>query len=125
MKIMDQAQVPNGLIYSIVDIVKDPQYIARGMLEEVNIPTEITLSQNYPNPFNPSTNISKSNLCDILILDLDLEMYVSSVVIPSGSDENTSSKFADMFLYPVFSTEDILNMEDTSSNSVFPILLNR
>mmetsp|Transcript_4453 Transcript_4453/g.7836 ORF Transcript_4453/g.7836 Transcript_4453/m.7836 type:complete len:460 (+) Transcript_4453:126-1505(+) len=33
-----EAQVPNGLIYSIEDIVKDPQYNARGMIEEVDIP---------------------------------------------------------------------------------------
>lgn len=36
---LNKAVVPNGLIYSIVDIVKDPQYIARGMVEEVEVPS--------------------------------------------------------------------------------------
>ena len=36
---LNEAVVPNGLLYSIVDIVKDPQYIARGMVEEVNVPS--------------------------------------------------------------------------------------
>jgi len=33
-----QARVPNGLIYSIEDIVNDEQYNDRGMIEEVEIP---------------------------------------------------------------------------------------
>lgn len=32
---LNEAQVPNGKIYSIADIVKDPQYQARGMIQEV------------------------------------------------------------------------------------------
>jgi len=39
MKKVDEAAVPNGLIYSIEDIVSDPQYNARGMIEEVNVPS--------------------------------------------------------------------------------------
>jgi len=35
---VDECQVPNGLIYSIKDIAEDPQYKARGQLEEVDIP---------------------------------------------------------------------------------------
>ncbi len=34
MKVLDEASVPAGPIYSIEDIVKDPQYQARGMFEE-------------------------------------------------------------------------------------------
>lgn len=36
---LSTASVPVGLIYSIEDIVKDPQYQAREMIEEVHIPT--------------------------------------------------------------------------------------
>ncbi|MEI6303788.1 MAG: CaiB/BaiF CoA-transferase family protein [Betaproteobacteria bacterium] len=32
LKVLDAAQVPNGKTYSIADIVKDPQYIARRMI---------------------------------------------------------------------------------------------
>lgn len=38
-RIMDEARVPAGPIYSIADIARDPQYIARGMLEQVLTPT--------------------------------------------------------------------------------------
>jgi len=38
MQKVDKAAVPNGLIYSIEDIVKDPQYLAREMIEEVEVP---------------------------------------------------------------------------------------
>jgi crotonobetainyl-CoA:carnitine CoA-transferase CaiB-like acyl-CoA transferase len=38
MAAVDRAQVPNGLIYSIEDIVRDPQYRARGMIETVDVP---------------------------------------------------------------------------------------
>jgi len=34
-----KAEVPNGLIYSIEDVVNDPHYQARGVLEPVAIPT--------------------------------------------------------------------------------------
>lgn len=39
MAVVNKAQVPNSLIYSIEDIVADPQYKARGMIEEVHIPS--------------------------------------------------------------------------------------
>ncbi len=32
--LLDQAQVPNGKIYSIADIARDPQYLARGMIRQ-------------------------------------------------------------------------------------------
>jgi len=38
LKKLEDAEVPVGPIYSIADIVKDPQYIARGMLETVTLP---------------------------------------------------------------------------------------
>ena len=34
---LDRAQVPNGKIYSIADIVRDPQYLARGMIREFKL----------------------------------------------------------------------------------------
>lgn len=37
-ELVDKAQVPNGLIYSIKDICEDEQYKARGQLESVHIP---------------------------------------------------------------------------------------
>lgn len=37
LKALNEAQVPNGKIYSIADIVKDPQYIARDMIQTVNL----------------------------------------------------------------------------------------
>lgn len=35
---MEAAQVPVGLVYSVEDMVRDPQFKARGMFEEVAIP---------------------------------------------------------------------------------------
>ncbi len=32
--------------------------LAAGIEDEINLPTEFSLSQNYPNPFNPSTTIN-------------------------------------------------------------------
>jgi formyl-CoA transferase len=37
LKALNEAQVPNGKIYSIADIVKDPQYIAREMIQTVKL----------------------------------------------------------------------------------------
>ncbi|KAE9151048.1 Phospholipase D [Phytophthora fragariae] len=36
--VMEKATVPVGLVYSVEDMVKDPQYQQRGMFEEVEIP---------------------------------------------------------------------------------------
>lgn len=38
LEALDEAGVPAGPIYTIADIVKDPQYRARGMIEEVHVP---------------------------------------------------------------------------------------
>ncbi|MPZ15636.1 MAG: CoA transferase [Chloroflexi bacterium] len=38
IRLLDEAGVPAGPIYSIADIVRDPQYAARGMIEEVEAP---------------------------------------------------------------------------------------
>jgi formyl-CoA transferase len=35
---LNAAQVPNSKIYSMADIVRDPQYLARDMIREVNLP---------------------------------------------------------------------------------------
>lgn len=35
--LLNEAQVPNGKIYSMADIVRDPQYLARGMIQSVNL----------------------------------------------------------------------------------------
>ncbi len=35
---LNAAQVPNGKIFSVADIVRDPQYLARGMIREVTLP---------------------------------------------------------------------------------------
>ena len=35
---LNDAKVPNGRIYSIADIVRDPQFLARGMIREVRLP---------------------------------------------------------------------------------------
>jgi len=35
---LNDAKVPNGRIYSIADIVRDPQFLARGMIHEVRLP---------------------------------------------------------------------------------------
>jgi crotonobetainyl-CoA:carnitine CoA-transferase CaiB-like acyl-CoA transferase len=37
LEIMEAAEVPSGRIYSIEDIVRDPQYRARGMIEETRL----------------------------------------------------------------------------------------
>lgn len=37
LEVMEQAEVPSGRIYSIEDIARDPQYQARGMLEEAEL----------------------------------------------------------------------------------------
>jgi formyl-CoA transferase len=36
--LLNDAQVPNGKIYSIADIVRDPQYLAREMIRQVTLP---------------------------------------------------------------------------------------
>jgi formyl-CoA transferase len=38
VRMLNEAQVPNGPIYSIADIVRDPQYLAREMIREVALP---------------------------------------------------------------------------------------
>jgi crotonobetainyl-CoA:carnitine CoA-transferase CaiB-like acyl-CoA transferase len=38
-KLVDEADVPNGKIYSVVDMIHDPQYIAREQFERVKIPS--------------------------------------------------------------------------------------
>jgi formyl-CoA transferase len=38
LEILERAEVPAGPIYSIADIVNDPQYLARGMFEDVQLP---------------------------------------------------------------------------------------
>lgn len=38
VRLLNEAQVPNGKIYSIADIVRDPQYLARAMIREVALP---------------------------------------------------------------------------------------
>lgn len=37
LRTLDGAQVPNGKIYSIADIVKDPQFLARDMIRQVEL----------------------------------------------------------------------------------------
>jgi len=37
LAMLDQAQVPNGKIYSIADIVRDPQYLAREMIRQFTL----------------------------------------------------------------------------------------
>lgn len=37
LKALNEAQVPNGKIYSIADIVRDPQYLAREMIQTVKL----------------------------------------------------------------------------------------
>ena len=37
LAILDRAQVPNGKIYSIADIVRDPQYLARNMIRQFTL----------------------------------------------------------------------------------------
>jgi formyl-CoA transferase len=37
VRMLNEAQVPNGKIFSIADIVKDPQYLARQMIREVTL----------------------------------------------------------------------------------------
>lgn len=37
LAMLDRAQVPNGKIYSIADIARDPQYLARGMIREFRL----------------------------------------------------------------------------------------
>lgn len=43
LKVLAEAQVPSGKIYSIADIVADPQYRARDMIKEVTLPDGTTL----------------------------------------------------------------------------------
>jgi formyl-CoA transferase len=38
VRVLNQAQVPNGKIYSIADIARDPQFLAREMIREVTLP---------------------------------------------------------------------------------------
>jgi formyl-CoA transferase len=38
VRLLNEAQVPNGKIYSIADIARDAQFLARGMIREVTLP---------------------------------------------------------------------------------------
>jgi formyl-CoA transferase len=38
LEAMDRADVPSGRIYSVADMVADPQYVARAMVEQVRLP---------------------------------------------------------------------------------------
>jgi formyl-CoA transferase len=38
VRMLNEAQVPNGKIYSMADIVRDPQYLAREMIRQVALP---------------------------------------------------------------------------------------
>ncbi len=38
LETMDRAEVPSGRIYSVADMVADPQYVARAMVEQVRLP---------------------------------------------------------------------------------------
>lgn len=38
VRMLNEAQVPSGKIYSIADIARDPQYLARGMIREARLP---------------------------------------------------------------------------------------
>jgi formyl-CoA transferase len=38
LRVLNGAQVPNGKIYSIADIVKDPQFLARDMIRSTTLP---------------------------------------------------------------------------------------
>lgn len=44
LAVMEQADVPSGRIYSIEDIVRDPQYQARGVIEQATLDDGSTLS---------------------------------------------------------------------------------
>ena len=41
--LLNSAQVPNGKIFSIADIARDAQYLARGMIQEVTLPDGTSL----------------------------------------------------------------------------------
>jgi formyl-CoA transferase len=43
VRLLNDAQVPNGKIYSIADIVREPQYQARDMIREVKLPDGASL----------------------------------------------------------------------------------
>lgn len=43
LNVLADAQVPSGKIYSIADIVADPQYLARGMIRQATLPDGTTL----------------------------------------------------------------------------------
>jgi hypothetical protein len=43
LKALAEAQVPSGKIYSIADIVADPQYLARDMIRQATLPDGTTL----------------------------------------------------------------------------------
>jgi formyl-CoA transferase len=43
VRLLNEVQVPNSKIYSIADIVRDPQYLAREMIREVSLPDGTSL----------------------------------------------------------------------------------
>jgi formyl-CoA transferase len=43
VRLLNDSQVPNGKIYSVADIVRDPQYLARGMIRQVALPDGVLL----------------------------------------------------------------------------------
>jgi formyl-CoA transferase len=43
VRMLNEAQVPNGKIYSIADIARDAQYLARDMIREIRLPDDTRL----------------------------------------------------------------------------------
>jgi formyl-CoA transferase len=44
LKVLDEASVPNGRIYTVADIAADPHYAARGMLQQITLAGGDTLT---------------------------------------------------------------------------------
>lgn len=81
--------------------------------EEIDLPTEFTLSQNYPNPFNPATEIKfalpenahvKIEIFNVLgqrvltLVDADMDAGYKSIVW-NGADRSGQSVSSGVYLY--------------------------
>ncbi len=55
VRMLNEAQVPNGKIYSIADIARDPQYLAREMIRQVTLPGGASLKVPGPVPLLSET----------------------------------------------------------------------
>ena len=84
---LDEAQVPNGKIYSIADIAKDPQYLAREMIRQ------FTLADGTPLKLPGIVPKLSETPGDVSWIGPDLGAHTDEVLGAHGFDEKAIAEF--------------------------------